>query len=67
MVFDVDLPRMSGTACLTEIRNSGGRQPAILISGNPDIEVATDGPDVVRFLAKPFRMDAVAALIEELL
>lgn len=67
LVFDVDLPRMSGTACLAEIRKSGGRQPAILISGNPDIEVATDGPDVVRFLAKPFRMDAIAALIEELL
>jgi two-component system cell cycle sensor histidine kinase/response regulator CckA len=67
LVFDVDLPRMSGTACLAEIRKDGGRQPAILISGNPDIEVVTDGPDVVRFLAKPFRMDVVAALIEELL
>ena len=66
-VFDVDLPRMSGTACLAEIRKHGGRQPAILISGNPDIGVAMDGPYVVRFLAKPFRMDAVAALIEELL
>ncbi len=71
LILDVDLPKLSGTACLELIRKSGGEAPAILISGNPEFDQReghrVGNGDDVAFLAKPFAISRLADLVGKLL
>ncbi len=67
LILDVDMPRMGGLACLTEIRKIRPDLPAIIISGMPGV-----GPDQFPlghtvFMAKPFRLAELAARAHSLL
>jgi two-component system cell cycle sensor histidine kinase/response regulator CckA len=67
LILDVDLPGMSGTECLSAIRESGGMQPAIVMSGNPDLGIPPEAFGNTRFLQKPFSMERVITTAGELL
>ncbi len=66
LVLDVDLPGMSGTNCLRAIRESGGHQPALLISGNPELAAHPEEFGNTRFLEKPFSMERLITVASEL-
>lgn len=60
LILDVDLPRLSGRACLHRIRAAGCHTPAILITASPDAQWnAHEDPDT-QLLRKPFRMEELA-------
>ena len=65
LVTDYLMPGMTGAALINELRSSGARVPALLITG-----YAAAGDDVpvdVPRLAKPFRQVDLAARVDELL
>jgi len=60
LILDVDLPRLSGRACLRRIRSAGCHTPAILITAGPEGEMdEREDPDT-RLLRKPFQMETLA-------
>ncbi len=67
IIMDVDMPKLSGPACLREIQKSGGRLPAILISGYPVTDESTANLQDVSLLLKPFPMDQLLAMVGKML
>jgi signal transduction histidine kinase len=61
LVTDMEMPQHSGLACVTELRRTGSRVPAILITGSvgTDLEDGLDADTIV--LRKPF---ALRTLVE---
>lgn len=60
VLSDVTMPRMNGVELIHRLRARGQDVPVVLISAN---YAAVDLPGV-RFLTKPFDLDAITAAIE---
>ena len=60
VVSDVNMPRLGGVALVRALRADGYRIPVVLISAH---YVAVDLPGV-RFVAKPFNLDAISEAVE---
>jgi CheY-like chemotaxis protein len=66
VIMDYSMPGMDGLQTLSLLRHEGHAMPVIIVSGNPIREVALrSGADA--FLAKPFRLERLAAEIELML
>ncbi len=65
LVTDYMMPGMSGAALIGELRSTGRRLPALLITGYA--ATGEDVPGDVPRLAKPFRQVDLAARVDELL
>ncbi|MEM7264008.1 MAG: ATP-binding protein, partial [Planctomycetota bacterium] len=65
-ILDVDLPRVSGLACLEEFRAVRPDFPAIVMSGFP-IDDAVSSRDRTRILQKPFDPRTLVETLNELL
>jgi PAS domain S-box-containing protein len=67
LIFDIDLPKRSGRACLQEIRAAGCRTPAILITGKVEADLAEGLDGHTTLLRKPFRVMQLAELAGRML
>jgi signal transduction histidine kinase len=65
LVSDYLMPGMTGGQLISEIRASGNRMPALLVTGYA--AAGEDVPDGVVRLSKPFRQTDLAARVDELL
>ncbi|MEG8025415.1 response regulator [Sphingomonas aurantiaca] len=65
VVTDYLMPGMTGGQLIGELRASGNRTPALLVTGYA--AAGEDVPDDVIRLAKPFRQVDLAARVDELL
>jgi len=66
-VLDVSMPRCDGHVALREMRQTRHDLPAILISGNFDVVPPEDRHPQTTLWAKPFRPDALMAVVREAL
>jgi PAS domain S-box-containing protein len=64
IVTDQAMPQMSGTQLIEAVRAVRREMPVVLASGYADL-VATQPPEDVPYLAKPFDQDALARAIAE--
>ncbi|MCP4592642.1 MAG: PAS domain S-box protein [bacterium] len=64
LVIDIDLPGQSGLDCLGEIRDTGSRIPAIVITGSGDVGVDEQDTLLIR---KPFQVSELVELVGRLL
>ncbi len=67
IALDLDLPRMSGEACLRELRDAGIRIPVVVTTGSSELGVESSVDGDVHLLRKPFPMADLAALISRIL
>lgn len=67
LILDIDLPRMSGLACLNEIRRSGDMTPAIVITGSAAIELQDQSLPATKLLRKPFHIPELLNVVGEML
>lgn len=69
IVCDYQLPGLNGIAFLGKLRISGDQTPVLLITGVPDKTpvIAAAQQMKVDFLAKPFTMSALMAVVEKLI
>ncbi len=65
LVSDYLMPGMTGGQLIGELRSSGNRMPALLVTGYA--AAGEDVPDDIIRLAKPFRQVDLAARVDELL
>ncbi|MEX2531640.1 MAG: ATP-binding protein [Gemmatimonadota bacterium] len=65
VLSDQDMPRMKGTALLSEIRRSGSSVPFVLTTGYTfrDLQPEGDLPDNFSLLPKPWSLDEFVGLI----
>jgi PAS domain S-box-containing protein len=63
LVLDVDLPRLSGLACLEEARSRRAGLPAIVVTGSVQDGAMRPNADNVHVLRKPFRMADLTAAV----
>jgi PAS domain S-box-containing protein len=59
LVFDIDLPGLSGIDCLDRLRQRGVRLPCLFVTGGPSEPAPNLAP--ARVLRKPFRLDSLMA------
>jgi DNA-binding response OmpR family regulator len=69
IICDYQLPGLNGIAFLGKLRISGDQTPVLLITGVPDktLVIAAAHQMKVDFLAKPFTMSALLAVVEKLM
>ncbi|HPU25710.1 MAG TPA: PAS domain S-box protein [Phycisphaerae bacterium] len=67
LILDIDLPRMSGLACLRKIREAGGSTPALIITGSAATELDQQTFSATHLLRKPFRVPELHAAIAQIL
>ncbi|MBN1511821.1 MAG: response regulator, partial [Phycisphaerae bacterium] len=67
IALDLDLPRMSGEACLRELREAGVRIPVVVTTGSSELGVETSPQQDVHLLRKPFQMADLATMIRRVL
>ena len=69
IICDYQLPGMNGIAFLGKLRIGGDKTPVLLITGVPDKTpvIAAAQQMKVDFLAKPFTITALLAVIEKLM
>jgi two-component system cell cycle sensor histidine kinase/response regulator CckA len=67
IVTDLSMPGMSGSALLDAARARVPGLPAVVMSGyaDPDVRAGLDAAGPVRFLAKPFGMDALIEAVRK--
>ncbi len=65
LVSDYLMPGMTGGQLISELRSSGNRMPALLVTGYA--AAGEDVPDDIIRLAKPFRQVDLASRVDELL
>ena len=65
LVSDYLMPGMTGGQLISELRSSGNRMPALLVTGYA--AAGEDVPDDIIRLAKPFRQVDLAARVDDLL
>ncbi len=68
-LFDLNIPFLNGLELLDELRQSGDKTPAIIITANIDIESMKKGFDVGAddYMKKPFDIDELLLRIEVVL
>ncbi len=66
LILDADLPKRSGPDCLRELRERGVKTPAIVITGNVDLD-SSKLDDKTILLRKPFGMPELAGTVSEAL
>ncbi len=66
-ILDADLPRKSGLACAREILDTQPGFRVILISGLPEVADACRDLANAYFMAKPFEVSELAALVQRVL
>jgi len=69
VITDVVMPRLDGPALLDRLRTSHPATKLIVMSGYPDDVIASHGmlDPGVSFLAKPFSIGALGAMVREVL
>ena len=69
LVLDLNMPAMGGSAVLDEWTASDelNEVPVLLVSAGPDLADVAQRYDVRASLAKPFDMDVLRAILEQLL
>jgi two-component system, cell cycle sensor histidine kinase and response regulator CckA len=67
VVLDLDMPQVTGTACLEKMRAVRSDLPAILISGLSQSGPESHSPDLFRFMRKPFTTLDLAQAVGEML
>lgn len=63
IALDLDLPGMSGEACLRELREAGIRIPVVVTTGSTELGVESPPQQDVHVLRKPFQMADLVSLI----
>jgi two-component system response regulator FixJ len=66
VLLDLRLPGMDGLECLRRLRAQGFHAPVVMMTGYGDIQTAVEAmkAGAADFLEKPFRLDALASIIE---
>jgi len=66
IVLDYAMPRVNGQEFCTAYRRLGGRAPVILVTGalGDQVGSAAEACGAVAYLAKPFNVDELLALVE---
>jgi signal transduction histidine kinase/ActR/RegA family two-component response regulator len=66
VLLDLDLPLISGTEVLRQIREENSHARVVVTSGylEPELKVALNGAGVTRFINKPYVPDEVVAVLE---
>jgi signal transduction histidine kinase/ActR/RegA family two-component response regulator len=66
VLLDLDLPRISGTEVLRQIREENSRARVVVTSGylEPELKAALICEGVTRFISKPYMPDEVVAALE---
>ena len=67
VVLDVDMPQMTGTACLEKMRITCEDLAAILISGFPQSIPEVSSPGTVRVICKPLSVSDLVRIASEVL
>ncbi len=67
VVLDVDMPQMTGTACLEKMRINYEDLAAILISGFPQSLPEVSSPGTVRVICKPLSVSDLVRIASEVL
>jgi len=67
IALDLDMPRMSGEACLRELRDAGVRVPVVVTTGSSEPGVEYPSLENIHVLRKPFQMADLAAMISRVL
>lgn len=69
LVFDVEVPGMTGFEILRNFRQSGGETPALMLTGKNTIEDKVEGLDIGAddYLTKPFEPQELTARVRALL
>jgi CheY-like chemotaxis protein len=67
VILDADLPEMSGSRCLREIRSLRPNTPALLVTDSPDVDADEDRDEHLVVLCKPFKMSQMVSLTRILL
>jgi DNA-binding NtrC family response regulator len=69
IICDYQLPGLNGIAFVGKLRISGDQTPVLLITGVPDktVVIAAAQQMKVDFLAKPFTVTALLAVVEKLI
>ncbi|MDQ0316698.1 response regulator transcription factor [Amorphus orientalis] len=67
LVFDIDLPGISGLQALARLRAAGNRVPAIVVSGRATDEMRREAKrlDARAFLTKPIDLDRLMASLTQ--
>lgn len=65
LVFDIDLPGISGLQALARLRDAGNSVPAIAVSGRATDEMRREAKrlDAIAFLDKPIDLDRLIACL----
>jgi len=67
VITDNDMPGRSGIECMQELRGEGVSIPIVITTGTLDDAKAVPTDEKTLIVRKPFRMDELAALVEQLL
>jgi len=69
VLTDLNMPQMTGTELIQQMRAEGNSIPVILTSGNSMSDIPTDDGSLglATLLAKPFLLDQLATLVKHLL
>lgn len=67
IVLDMQMPEMDGSAFLTARSEAVQAIPVVLVSANADLQRLADTFNVRAALAKPFDLDVLSVVIEQLL
>ncbi|MBN1490723.1 MAG: PAS domain S-box protein, partial [Phycisphaerae bacterium] len=63
IILDLDLSKVTGLACLREIRRMNAEIPVIVVTQDANFELDEDGTGKELLLPKPFPMATLAALV----
>ena len=63
LLLDEDMPKRTGRQCLAKLRASGVNTPAIVMSGNSDLDLDPEADRRTVLLSKPFDLARLEELV----
>ncbi|MEE3258984.1 MAG: response regulator [Candidatus Latescibacterota bacterium] len=68
VLMDINMPHMSGLACLEQLKKGSSEAEVIIVTGKGDLQTAVEAMKLgaADFIAKPFQTDALVSKIEGL-
>lgn len=68
VLMDINMPQMSGLACLEELKKRHNKAEIIIVTGKGDLQTAVEAMKLgaADFMTKPFQTDALVKKIESL-